>query len=238
MTEEKSLRDISDILTKNETKYRNKNPFEFQHPYRAVSVGSSGAGKTFSILKHIILNKDTPFDKVIWVAPAFSNEQSKLQEVKKKLGSKMIMIDGLDTEKIQKLIDEKPKDQQWLIVFDDLINSIDNKMIKDLFISGRHKNISTIEILQQVFAGKDARTHRLNCDYYILHNFNSPDEIKRLIRQLEPDDVNDVMEYYKQSTHKDKGKGCLIIDKKYHAKGDGSQHLKYRDNALDQVWVK
>ena len=198
---EKSLRDT--LLQKSDFKYKNDNPFQLQHPFRAISVGSSNSGKTYSILKHIILDPKHPFDKIVWCAPKFSLEQPKLQEIKKKLGKKLILVDGLDEELLQKIIDDKPKEDQMLIVLDDLISKTDNKFIGDLFISGRHKNISTIEILQQIYAGKSGRQHRLNSDYFILHSFPDKSEARRLLQQLDPKQYKQLCDCYETSIERD-----------------------------------
>ena len=226
-----------DLLQKSEIKYKNKNVLQLQHPYRAICVGSSGSGKTYFLLKHVLLDPKMPFDKVVWCAPEFSLDQSKLIEVKKKLKSKLIFVVGLDEEALQKLIDGKPKNEQWLIVLDDLITKTDSNLIKDLFISGRHKNISTIEILQQVYAGKTGRTHRLNSDYFLLFNFPDRSEARRLLQQLEPKNFNKLCDCYEESIQRDGGHGCLVIDNKNHPKENGSSLLRYRDNSLDRSWI-
>ena len=232
---EKSHRDK--LLQKSDFKYKNDNPFQLQHPFRAISVGSSGSGKTYSILKHIVLDPKHPFDKIIWCAPKFSLEQPKLIEIKKKLGKKLILVDGLDEELLQKLIDDKPKDEQMLIILDDLISKTDIPFIKDLFISGRHRNISTIEILQQVYAGKSGRTHRLNSDYFILHSFPDKSEARRLLQQLDPKNYKKLCDCYETSIERDDGKGFLMVDQRFHKAENGSSALRYRDNSLDDVWI-
>lgn len=228
--------DRDKILQNGEIQYRNANPLQFKHPFRAISVGKSGSGKTYWLLKNILLDKHQPFDKILWCAPKFSLEQSKLQEVKKKMKGKLILIEGLDKEKLGDLIENKPKQEQWLIVLDDLITKTDDPFISDLFTAGRHKNISTIEILQRVYAGKSGRTHRLNSDYFILHSFPDVSEVRMLLKQLEPKHFNKLFDSYLESIQRDDGHGALIVDNKYH-KETGSGLLKYRDNSLDKSWV-
>ncbi len=232
-----SSNNIDDFLTKSEVRPRNLNPFQLQHPFRAISAGKSGSGKTFWILKNILLDKHMPFDKVIWVAPKFSIEQSKLQDVKKKLKNKLILVEGLDKELLQKMIDAKPKAEQWLIVLDDLITKTDDPFISDLFTAGRHKNISTIEILQRIYAGKSGRTHRLNSDYFILSDFPDKSEIRMLFRQIDPKHVEKLMDCYEKSISRNEGHGVFVVDQKYKDEQSGGNLLKYRDNDLDRGWV-
>ena len=224
-------------LLKNEEKPRNLDVFQLQHPFRAISAGKSGSGKTTWILKNILLAKNQPFDKIIWCAPKFSLEQAKLQEVKKKLKSKLVLVEGLDKELLQDLIDKKPKREQWLIVLDDLLTKTDDPFISDLFTAGRHKNISTIEILQRIYAGKSGRTHRLNSDYFLLCDFPDKSEIRSLFRQIDPKHVEKLMECYTESVGRDQGHGCMVVDQKWKDPQTGAGLLKYRDNNLDQGWV-
>lgn len=230
-------KNLDELLTSCETKAVNHNPFQLIHPYRAICCARSGGGKSYWILKNILLDTKMPFDLVIWCAPPFSLQQSKLQQVKKKLGNKLMLIEGLDQEKLQNLIEHKKKSDQWLIVLDDLMSKTDEKFINDLFTSGRHLNISTIEIVQRLFGSKNGRTHRLNAEYFILGSFPDQTEVRHLLRQLEPKHYNALMDCYKQSTERDQGHGMFIIDNKYHDPQTGAGLLKYRDNSLDQAWV-
>ena len=236
MSKKKVSFDVVDkILQNNEVKPRNKNPLQLQHPFRCMSVGRSGSGKSYWVLKNIVMSKDSPFDKVIWMAPEFSLQQSKLQEAKKVMKGKLDLIPDLDVEKLKEIIDNKPKNQQMLIVLDDLINKVDSPIINDLFTSGRHNNISTIEILQQVYAGKNRR-QRLNSNYFILHEFPDKSEIQRLLQQLEPKNYKKLMDAYEECIKKKDNKGCLIVDTNSSSM-KGGELLKYRDNDLDSAVI-
>lgn len=230
----------SDDLLKDEVPCRNPDPFQLQHPYRAVSCGKSGSGKTTWILKNIILKKDSPFDSIVWCAPRYSLEQPKLQTAAKKLNKsklgKMHLVEGLDKEVLSELIENKPKDEQMLIVLDDLMaQSGKDDFVNNLFTAGRHRNISTIEILQRIFCGN--RTQRLNSEYFILHDFSDRSEVRRLFQQLEPKNIQHLMNCYDESIDEDGGHGALLVDTKYHSHQDGSGLLKYRKNALDEGFV-
>ena len=102
------------ILQRNELKYRNPNPLQLQHPFRAISAGKSNSGKSYFLLKHLLLDPQMPFDRVVWCAPLFSLEQAKLQDVKKILGNKLTFVEGLDSERLKDIVDNKPKKEQML----------------------------------------------------------------------------------------------------------------------------
>ena len=232
------MNQIDKFLQENEIKAINKNPLLFQHRYRALVLGKSGTGKSYWVLKNIVLNKDSPFELVLWVAPQFSLDQDKLKSAKQLLKDKLFLIPDTKITDIKQIIDSKTKEQQILIVLDDLINTIDKtvqKFISDLFVSGRHKNISTIEILQQSFT-KNNRQHRLNTNYFVLFDFPDKSEIKRLLQQIEPKNVNKLMEVYESGIKENGGKGCLIISSDVNQM-KGGELLKYRVNNLDDAVI-
>jgi hypothetical protein len=229
------MNSVDKILQKNEVKPHNKSIFQLQHPFRALSCGRSGSGKSYWVLKNIVLSPNSPFDKVVWLAPEFSLQQSKLQEAKKVMKDKLVLIPDLDVDKLKEIIDNKPKNQQMLIVLDDLINKVDSPIINDLFTSGRHNNISTIEILQQVYAGKNRR-QRLNSNYFILHDFPDKSEIQRLLQQLEPKNYKKIMDAYEQAIKQHDNKGCMIVDTNSRSM-KGGELLKYRNNDLDSCFL-
>jgi hypothetical protein len=220
-------------LLENESIHRNPNPLQFQHPYRAVISGASGTGKTLWIMKNL-QKKDSPFDRVIWVAPKFSLTQEKMTNFKHNMGKRLIIIEGLDTEKIDKLINEGHKHGlQQAVVIDDLMSE-QNDWLNNLFTSGRHKNVSTIELTQRLFNGKHSRTNRLNTNYYVLFKFPDQSEFATLARQISPIHSKKVMNAYNLIT--DKPHGAFIIDTNYH-KIDlpNNKLLKYRDTNLNMV---
>jgi hypothetical protein len=108
--------------------------------------------------------------------------------------------------------------------------------INNLFTSGRHKNVSTIEITQRLFTDK-GRVNRLNTSYFVLFPFGDKLEITNLARQINPLKFKKIIEAYDTATsHKF---GCLIIDKNYHnldlphAK---KKLLNFRDTKFDMVF--
>lgn len=237
-----SKNSVDQILLDGELKYRNKNPFQFQHPCRIISAGRSNTGKTFNIIKKILLSKDSPFDKYIWVATDMSLEQTKLDQAKKVLKNKLVLMPyNLENlEKLKEMVKVKDKKEQWLIIFDDLINSKGSKDLKnfqdELATGGRHNNVSFCEILQQIFTGNN-RKQRLQANYFVLHDFADKGEVQRLLQQIEPKNFHKLMSCYEEAVNQHDGKGCLIIDTNHHSKAEGDGLLKYRNNDLDDVFI-
>ena len=236
-----SKSNVDKILQENELKPKNSNPLQFQHPCRIVVAGRSNTGKTYNIMKKLLLAKDSPFDKYIWVATDMSLEQSKISQAKKQLGNKLITIpyDAENLEKLKDMVKNKNRKEQWLIIFDDLINSKSQadleKFQNELATGGRHQNVSFCEILQQIFTGNNRR-QRLQANYFVLHDFADKSEVKRLLQQIEPQNYNKLMDAYETSVKANGGKGSLILDLNNHQM-EGGNLLKYRDNDLDSVFV-
>lgn len=225
-------RKLKELLS-GETTYRNKNPLNFQHPYRAVISGASGTGKTLWIMNKL-QQKDSPFDRVIWMAPEYSLTQNKMKIFKQNMGNKLKLIKGLDESKVDKLIGEGFNNNiQQAIVIDDLMSD-QNEWLSNLFTSGRHKNCSIIELTQRLFTGKHGRTNRLNTNYYVLFKYPDKSEFATLSRQLSPLNHKKLLNAYNIIT--DKPHGCLIIDTNYHKiKHPNNKLLKYRDTDLNMV---
>jgi hypothetical protein len=222
-------------IIEGEKKPRNKNPLLFQHPCRGVICGSSGTGKTRFILEDIVLHKDSPFDKVIFVAPKFSLEQEKLQIAKDMMGERMILIEGLNEAQIQEELENSfYEGNQTLIIFDDLMNK-KSRYMTDLFTSGRHRNASIVELTQRIFTD-GRRTNRCNTDYYVIFNFGDKLEFRNLALQLEPKHFKEIMELYDDAT--EDPHGCLIIDLKHKVHKDfkDNRMLKYRKNNMETIY--
>lgn len=222
-------------LIEGENKPRNKNPLLFQHPCRGVICGSSGTGKTRFILEDIVLHKDSPFDKVLFVAPKFSLEQEKLQIAKEMMGDRMILIEGLNEAQIQEELENSfYEGNQTLIIFDDLMNK-KSRYMTDLFTSGRHRNASIVELTQRIFTD-GRRTNRCNTDYYVIFNFGDKLEFRNLALQLEPKHYKEIMELYDDAT--EDPHGCLIIDLKHKVHKDfkDNKMLKYRKNNMETIY--
>jgi hypothetical protein len=108
--------------------------------------------------------------------------------------------------------------------------------VNNLFTSGRHKNVSTIEITQRLFTDK-GRVNRLNTSYFVLFPFGDKLEITNLARQINPIKYKKIIDAYDTATA-DKY-GCLIIDKNYHNIDLPSQKkklLNYRHSSFEMVF--
>ena len=73
-----------------------------------------------------------------------------------------------------------------LFILDDcFLEAVENQNVVDVFTKGRHKNISTIFITQNLFfTGKHSRNISLNCSHYILMRTRDMGQVETLGRQL------------------------------------------------------
>jgi len=166
--------------------YINKNPLVPQHPFRLLVIGPSGSGKsnlvTNLIVKDLhfdqlyIFARDLSEDKYEYLKAFFADLESKL---KQKLNRKDITLAHFHSDlKNIPDIDKFDVNKQTLMVFDDLVLEKDQEKIKEIFLRGRKKNISTIYISQSFF--KVPKMIRLNSNYVILFDVGSKREMQAI----------------------------------------------------------
>ena len=89
------------------------------------------------------------------------------------------------------------------ILGDCFLEAIESKFVVNAFTKGRHENISTIFITQNLFfSGKFARSIALICSHYILVRNRDLGQIEVLGRQLYgKSKASNFVDVYKKSTH-------------------------------------
>jgi len=202
-----------------------------RHPFRGLFVGESGSGKTQAVIEHLILDPQSPFERVIWCAPAPSLEQPIVQHLVE-LHEPATDADGVpgpktfhtvpglgpdEIEDLDELINSgHEQGLQTLLAIDDCICE-GNKREKQLFVdrcftSGRHKNLSTILLTQRIFT-PELRTARVNTDVFWVASFSDKTEAKRLFQQLSPGGYEQIMSAYRHATVGRGPGSALYIDK-------------------------
>ena len=152
--------------------------------------------------------------------------QQMFEEIHKTLGKRFqepITVASFSSSKDEIVqVDELDPDIQNLIVFDDFVTEKDQKLIEDLFMRGRKKNISLIYVTQSYFS--TPKDIRLQCNYFVFFNLLN----KREMLQIQMDHAAELgkqvfMQLYGhaiQDTH-----DFLLIDKKTKVRS-----LRYRKN--------
>lgn len=201
--------------------------------------GSSGSGKTYWLVNYLT-RIDTRFDSIIWITNELSAEQELISELKKSLGKKFVLMVGLtqnEAELKDMFKDNKDDKIKTAVVLDDLMME-QGKFTSELFLAGRHLNLTIFQIVQSIFTGnKQARNMTNNVQYFVLFNFPDALSVAEKARRLTTNkcDKELVVQAYKDATSK-RG-GCLIIDTITSQSGlEDSDLLRFRDTEMDVVY--
>lgn len=163
-----------------------------QHPFRWCLVGSSGSGKTTSVV-HAIINSKLKFDKLLLFAKHLDDPA---WEIVIKYLNTIATESDVPLEEILQLAN-KPEDipnlsdldseEQKLVVFDDFLNErlLNQKTIREYFTSGRHANCSTIYIAQGFF--QIPQIIRDNTNYFSLFKIGNHQLMREVSLELSLD---------------------------------------------------
>lgn len=187
------------------------------------------------------------YDVVVWLAPRFSLDQPVIKALKRKMGDQLRMFpvsvgEGLDEKQLNELndlLDDNSKSNlQTAVVNDDLVAATTDKttlqFLKELSISGRHRNASLITLTQRAFTA-GSRTQRLQQDYWVLFRVGSS-EVTQLLRQIFPIAWKRVFSEYQRATSTTKPGPYLMIDLKAARSPKADRRvLQFRVSALSNV---
>lgn len=200
--------------------------------------GASGSGKTYWLANYL-MKVDNRFDRIVWLTNELSAEQQLIKDMQKEFGKDLEVIIGIEDEegikeKFMQYNDEKKK---VACVIDDLMMS-QNKFTCDLFLAGRHLNLTIFQLVQSCFVGgKQSRNMSNNVQYTLLFQFPDALSVVEKARRLTTNkrDRDLVVEAWKQCISK-RG-GCLIIDTITSQSGlTDSNLLRFRDTDMSCVF--
>jgi len=201
--------------------------------------GSSGSGKTYWIANYL-MNVDTDFQEIIWITNELSSKQELIKKLQTKLGDKFILMIGLEKnqKELKQMFQDNKEDKiNTCVIIDDLMME-QGKFTAELFLAGRHLNITIFELIQSIFVGgKQSRNMQQNVQYFVLFQFPDAISVVNLAHRMATSKTgrDSIVEAWKESTSK-KG-GCLIIDTitgQYDL--EDSKLLRFRDTELDIVY--
>ena len=165
-----------DAITNENKDHTKKWPYIPYYPYRMLVIGSSGSGKTNSLLNLIKQDSDDFIDKIYLYAKDLSEPKYHLLIKKcedagiKNLDDPSAFPEYSNTmdDVYSNIDDYNPKRKRILIVFDDMIADIvTNKrfqaIIKEIFIRCRKLNICFVFTTQSYFSVP--KEVRLNCTH-------------------------------------------------------------------------
>ena len=160
-----------------------------------VVNGPSGCGKTEwirQLLYHDMIENGP--DRIVWCYSKWQDTYSSMKQVEFMEG-----VNGL--EKLD-------RHQRTLVILDDLMTDTD-KNVMDLFVRGRHRNLSVIFVTHNIFY-KTLRTIRLNTNFLVL--FKNPCDTSQIValgRQMFPGSKH-WLESYQDATRRHYG--YLMVD--------------------------
>ena len=154
---------FDDYTNENIIEHNSKWPYIPDHPYRILIIGSSGPGKTNTLLN--LINNQPDIDKIyLYAKDPYETKNQFLINKREKVvldhfdDPKAFVEYSNDLQDVYKNIEDyNPiKKGKVLIVFDDMIadminNNKLNPVVTELFIRGRKLNISIAFIAQSYF---------------------------------------------------------------------------------------
>jgi len=185
-------------------------------PFRMLITGSSGSGKTQTLLS-LLHNMPKTFEKIIittknkdeplynWLSDKFEKDPNfEMREIDK---------DGLPD------LDKFDKEQNNLLVMDDLVGEKNQKPMEQFFLRARKKGCSLVYITQSYYAVP--RMIRSNLTYLIIKQVSSMKNLTMIMREYDLGiDKTQLIDMYKQAT--EQKAGFLMIDL------EGDEDKKFR----------
>ena len=175
-------------------------------PFRMLIVGSSGSGKTQTLL-NLIHNMGNTFNDIYIIT---KNKQEPLYEyLEDKLGDKgLTVVEGIDNAPdLDKDINKK---DQTLIIMDDLVLERNQRHLEEFFLRARKQNCSLVYISQSYFAVP--QMIRKNLTYLIIKQLANLPDLFRILREYSLGvDKKQLMKIYEDAT-KDNKQDFLLVD--------------------------
>ena len=189
---------------------------KFRHPFTAFCVGTTMSGKTHYLLRLVKYKDDIIHPPVKRVVYSYKKYQPVFDNVEN-----VEFIQGMDF-KLDKSI-------PTLLIIDDQMGDINDKIAELFTVNCHHDNTSVIFVTQNLFLQhKDYRTAALNTQYFILFQSpRGPTQVQHLARQMfVGDKVRKMVQAYENATSSPFS--YLIVD----MKPDTPHALRLKCNVL------
>ncbi len=192
-------------------------------PFRMVVVAPSGSGKTnfiLNMLQKFSAGKGT-FNTITIIT---KNKQEPLYEwLEDKTKKTVKILEGI--ENIPSL-DKFNKEEQHIVIFDDLVLEKDQKKMNEFYIRGRKKGVSVCYLSQSFF--KIPKVIRTNCNYFVILKLSGKRDLNLILSEFELGvSKKELMDMYEYAT-KEKF-NVLLIDV------EAPKETKFRKNFLEYI---
>ena len=195
-------------------------------PFRSIMIGSSGAGKT-NLLLNILNVFPNTFNK-IWI---YTKAEEPLYDYLESIIPKdLIYICYDNLKECESHLKNNDFYGQSLVIFDDMCNEKDQKIISEMFIRGRKVagGISTIYLTQSYF--KVPKTVRLQCQYIFIIKVSGVRDLKMILSEYNLNTTQEqLLKYYKDCCEEQKLSNFLLIDL------NAPQNKTYRKNFTEYL---
>jgi hypothetical protein len=175
-------------------------------PFRMLIIGGSGAGKTQTLL-NLIHNMGNTFNDIYIIT---KNKHEPLYEyLEDKLGKQGLkVVEGIDSA--PDLDKDVSKEDQTLIIMDDLVLERNQKALEEFFIRARKLNCSLVYISQSYFAVP--QMIRKNLNYLVIKRLANLPDLFRIMREYSLGvDKKILLQLYEKSTTDNK-QDFLLVD--------------------------
>ena len=136
-----------------------------QHPFTAIISGPTGCGKTqftINLIKHAAEMISPSPEQIVWCYGVYQEAFQSLVGVR--------FVEGLPD------VSEFDGSMRTLLVIDDLMHEVDDRITQIFTRGSHHKNISILFLTQNIFhSSKHNRTINLNSQYIVL--FKNPRDV-------------------------------------------------------------
>ena len=192
-------------------------------PFRMLICGSSGAGKTQTLLS-LMYNMPDTFEKIIITTK--NKDEPLYNYIEDKYGKKGLEIKEIDKDGLPDL-DKFDKTQQTLLVMDDLVGEKNQKPMEQFFLRARKKNCSLVYISQSYYAVP--KMIRNNLTYLIIKQISSMKNLTMIAREYDLGMDKKMLEkIYKNATSTKQG--FLLVDL------EADQSRRFRKN-FDELYA-
>lgn len=209
----------------------------FAKNVRLICSGYSESGKSY-LIKKLILNNISKFDYIIIAGSPSGHEFTLNEQIKEKL----ITFEYFPSIKELKSITE-PNSSKIILCDDNYYLAYNDINVMQYFTHGRHENISTILITQNIFytKGKYSRDCSLNANYFLILKSRDKSQLTVLSRQIYgKENSNKILDVYNFIVKKYRYPH-LLID----VSGNTDENLEFRshiipspESAFQTVYIK
>lgn len=165
--------------------------------HRTLIVGGSGTGKTNILLDYIRRCENT-FAHIAIINKGI--EEPLYELLKDELKGRVSFYTLQTFPPMNQLCKDKDKDEQWLIVYDDIVNDCKNDAnIRNYFIAGRKMQLSQIFLTQSYY--QVPKIIRQQLTYIFLLKLSSKKDLKLVLSDYTLGiEANDLVELHKDAT--------------------------------------